>query len=99
MYGLGLVGIVAVSVGISRLKPAAPPVERGTLWFDTVKRGPMVREVNAPGTLVIEDVRNVTALTSGRVEALPVKPGINVTPQTVLVVMDNPDVRLQLLQN
>ena len=51
---LGLIGIVAVSVGISRLKPAAPPVEKGTLWFDTVKRGEMKREVNAPGTLPLK---------------------------------------------
>ena len=50
-YGAGLVAIVAVSIGISKLKPAAPPVERGTLWIDTVKRGSMTRDVNAPGTL------------------------------------------------
>ena len=76
---LGLIGIVAVSVGISRLKPAAPPVEKGTLWFDTVKRGEMKREVNAPGTLEAMYVRNVTALTSGRVEDLPIRPGVPVT--------------------
>jgi multidrug efflux pump subunit AcrA (membrane-fusion protein) len=68
---VGLLAVVAVSVAISRLQPAAPPVERGTLWIDTVKRGPMTRDVNAPGTLEPEYVRNVTALTSGRVELLP----------------------------
>ena len=88
---LGLVAIVTVSVAVSRLKPAAPPVERGTLWFDTVKRGEMKREVNAPGTLEAMYVRNVTALTSGRVEDLPVRPGIQVTPATVLVVLSSPD--------
>ena len=87
---LGLVAIVAVSIGISRLKPAAPPVEKGTLWFDTVKRGPMTRDVNAPGTLEPEYVRNITALTSGRVEDLPVKPGMMVTTNTVLVVAQQP---------
>ncbi len=96
--GLGLIAIVSVSVAINRLKPAAPPVERGTLWFDTVKRGEMKREVNAPGTLVNEDVRNVTALISGRVEALPVKPGIPVTTSTVLVVMSSPDEEIKALQ-
>jgi HlyD family secretion protein len=96
---LGLIGIVAVSIGISRLKPAAPPVDRGTLWFDTVKRGEMKREVNAPGTLEPEYVRNITALTSGRVEDLPVRPGVPVTTSTVLVVMSNPDEEIKQLQN
>src|SRR5262245_26855268 len=96
---LGLVAIVAVSIGISRLKPAAPPVERGTLWFDTVKRGEMKREVNAPGTLQPEYVRNITALTSGRIEELPVKPGVPVTAATLLVVMSSPDEEIKQLTN
>jgi HlyD family secretion protein len=96
---LGIVAIAAVTVGISRLRPAAPPVERGTLWIDTVKRGAMTRDVNAPGTLEPEYVRNVVALTNGRVEELPVQPGINVTSQTLLVVLDNPDLRLTLLND
>ena len=96
---IGLIGIVAVSVGISRLKPAAPPVEKGTLWFDTVKRGDMSRDVNAPGTLEAMYVRNVTALTSGRVEELPIRPGVPVTASTVLVVMSNPDEEIKQLQN
>ncbi|MGH7623628.1 MAG: RND transporter, partial [Gemmatimonadaceae bacterium] len=94
----GLIAVVAVSVGISRLKPAAPPVERGTLWIDTVKRGMMTRDVNAPGTLEPENPRNITALTNGRVESLPIRPGAMVTPASVLVVLDNPDERVQLLQ-
>src|SRR5512146_1232385 len=97
-YGAGLVAIVAVSIGISRLKPSAPPVERGTLWIDTVKRGMMTRDVNAPGTLEPEYVRNITALTSGRVEELPVRPGINVTTNTLLVVMSSPDEQIKELQ-
>ncbi len=96
---LGLVGIVTVSVAVSRLKPAAPPVEKGTLWFDTVKRGPMTRDVNAPGTLEAMYVRNVTALTSGRVEDLPIRPGVPVTPATVLVVLSSPDEDIKELQN
>jgi HlyD family secretion protein len=98
-YGAGLVAIVAVSIGISKLKPAAPPVERGTLWIDTVKQGSMTRDVNAPGTLTPDNPRNITALTSGRVEELPVKPGINVTTSTVLVVMSNPDENIKQLTN
>jgi len=95
----GLIGIVAVSVGIARLKPAAPPVEKGTLWFDTVKRGDMSRDVNAPGTLEPENPLNITALTSGRVEELPLRPGANVTPSNVLVVMSNPDEDIKKLQD
>jgi len=96
--GVGLIGIVAVSIGISRLQPAAPPVERGTLWFDTVKRGPMTRDVNAPGTLEPEYVRNITALTSGRVDSLPVRPGVPVTTGTVLVMLNSPDEEIKGLQ-
>ena len=98
-FAVGAVGIIAISAFISRLKPAAPPVERGTLWIDTVKRGQMTRDVNAPGTLEPEYVRNITALTSGRVEALPIRPGVPVTTNTVLVVMSNPDEEIKQLQN
>ncbi len=99
VYGAGLAAIVVVSVAVSKLKPAAPPVERGTLWIDTVKQGSMTRDVNAPGNLVPDNPRNITALTSGRVEVLPVRPGINVTTSTVLVVMSNPDEDIKQLQN
>jgi multidrug efflux pump subunit AcrA (membrane-fusion protein) len=97
--GAGVVAVVVLSAFISKLKPAAPPVERGTLWFDTVKRGEMRREVSAPGTLQPEYVRNITALTSGRIEQLPVKPGEAVTPSTVLVVMSSPDEQIRELTN
>jgi HlyD family secretion protein len=97
-YGAGVALIVAVSAFVSRLKPAAPPVERGTLWIDTVKRGPMTRDVNAPGTLEPEYVRNVTALTSGRIEGLPLKPGVNVKAGELLVAMSNPDEEIKQLQ-
>jgi multidrug resistance efflux pump len=98
-YGAGVVAIVVVSAFVSKLKPAAPPVERGTLWIDTVKRGPMTRDVNAPGTLEPEYVRNITALTSGRVEALPLRPGVPVNAGTILVAMSNPDEEIKQLQN
>lgn len=98
-YGAGLAAIVFVSVAVSRLKPAAPPVERGTLWIDTVKRGPMTRDVNAPGTLEPEYVRNVTALTNGRVEGLPLKPGVNVKAGELLVAMSNPDEEIKELSD
>jgi multidrug efflux pump subunit AcrA (membrane-fusion protein) len=65
--GVAIVGVLVISAFISRLKPAAPPVERATLWIDTVKKGEMVRSVNAPGTLEPEHVRIIVAITSGRV--------------------------------
>lgn len=97
-WGSGILAIVLVSLGISRLKPAAPSVERATLWVDSVKRGELLREVRAPGTLVPERIRIIAAVTAGRVEQLPVRPGVTVTPATLLVEMSNTEVELQALQ-
>ena len=98
LWSVGLLGIVAVSVGISRLKPAAPTVERGTLWFGVAQKGEMVRKVSAPGTLVPMDIQIVSALAGGRIEALPVRPGETVTATTTIIELSNPDVQLTLLQ-
>jgi multidrug resistance efflux pump len=97
-WGSGIVAIVAVSLGISRLKPAAPSVERATLWVDSVKRGELLREVRAAGTLVPEHIRIIAAVTAGRIEALPLRPGVTVQPNTLLIEMSNTDVQLQSLQ-
>lgn len=97
--GIGIVAIVAVSLAVTRLQPAAPTVERGTLWIDTVKHGDMIRSVNAPGTLEPVNIQIVSALTPGRVEQLPVLPGINVTPQTLLVKLVDPDEQNTELQD
>jgi HlyD family secretion protein len=97
-WGAGLVVIVAASIFISGLKPAAPPVERATLWIDTVKKGEMTISVNAPGTLTPEHIRIIVATTSGRVETLPVRPGETVTANTTIVELSNTDVDLQTLQ-
>jgi multidrug resistance efflux pump len=98
LWGAGVVTIVVVSLLISGLKPAAPSVEFATLWADSVKRGELVREVRAGGTLVPEHIRIIAAVTAGRVEALPVRPGVTVTPSTLLVELSNTDVQLQALQ-
>lgn len=98
IWGGALLGVIVVSLGISRLKPAAPPVEKATLWIDSVRRGEMTREVHAPGTLVPEHIRIIAAVTAGRVEALPVRPGVTVTPTTTIVELSNTDVELQSLQ-
>jgi multidrug efflux pump subunit AcrA (membrane-fusion protein) len=98
-WGSGIVAIVLVSLGISRLKPAAPSVDRATLWVDSVRRGELVREVRAPGTLVPEHIRIIAAVTAGRVETLPIRPGVTVTPTTLIVELSNTDVQLQALQS
>ena len=89
--------VVVTTLGLARLRPAAPTVERGTLWIDTVKRGEMLREVRGNGTLVPEDLRVVSALTAGRIDRVLVRPGARVDVGTVLLEMSNPDVQLQSL--
>jgi multidrug resistance efflux pump len=98
MYGVGLASILAVTVALVNLKPAAQTVSRQILIIDEVKKGDMVRDVSAPGTLVPERVRIVTALTAGRVEELPLRPGATLSPGTVIVTLVNPDENLQMLQ-
>jgi HlyD family secretion protein len=98
LWGSGIVAIVAVSMGLSMLKPAAPSVDRATLWVDIVKQGELLREVRAAGTLVPEHIRIIAAVTAGRIEQLPVRPGVTVNPGTLLVEMSNTDVQLQALQ-
>jgi multidrug resistance efflux pump len=92
-----IAGVVAITLALSRLRAAAPAVDRGGLWTDTVKRGPMLREVKGPGTLVPERIRFITADTAGRVERIPLRPGAQVEPGTVLLELSNPDVMLQAL--
>lgn len=85
-----LIVIVLVSVGLSRLKPAAPTVERATVWIEAVRRGSLDREVKGIGVLVPEDIRWIPAVTQGRIERIVVRPGAVVTPDTVLVELSNP---------
>lgn len=92
-----LAALALITGGLSRLRAAAPVVDRSGLWTDTVKRGPMLREVKGPGTLVPERIRLITADTAGRVERIPLRPGAQVEPGTVLLELSNPDVMLQAL--
>lgn len=89
---------VLVTVGVSQLEPAPPAVDRAIAWMDTVERGPMVRQVGGPGTLVPEEIWNIPAVTAGRVEEIYARPGTEVVPGTPLLRLSNPDVQLQLLQ-
>src|ERR1700716_320725 len=90
--------LVIATVGVSRLKPAEPSVERTSLIIDSVRRGDMVREVRGPGTLVPERIRWISAVTSARVERIVAQPGQAVEPNTVLLEMSNPDVQIEALQ-
>ena len=64
----GVIVVGGISLGVNRLKPAAPTVDRAVVWIDTVKRGSMLRQVRGSGTLTPEDIRWIPAQTSGRVE-------------------------------
>jgi HlyD family secretion protein len=98
---LGAVAVIVigvVSVVLAQLKPAAPTVERATVWVDTVKRGPMVRQVRGLGTLVpVDEARRwVPASTQGRVERIVLRPGVQVTPDTVVLELSDPNVQQAL---
>ena len=92
--GVAIVLLVAATLGVSRLKPAAPSVERSTVWTDTVKRGPMLRQVRGLGTLVPsqEAVRQIPAETDATVVRIRLLPGSQVKADTVLLEMSNPQV-------
>ena len=96
--GGGAAALLLLSVVIGSLPTAAPSVDRSTLLIDSVQRGTMVRAVRAPGTLVPERVRFVSALTAGRIERLPIRPGATVTAGSSLLDMSNPDVQLEALE-
>ena len=96
--GIAAGAVVLLSIFLTSLKPAAPAVDRATLWVDSVRRGEMVREVRGPGTLVPEHIRFITALAAGRVDRVLAQPGQHVKPETVLLDLSNPDVQIQALQ-
>ncbi len=85
-----------ITWGLSRLKPAAPSVDRATVWIDTVKRGPMLREVRGLGTLVVEEFIWIPAQFESRVEKMNVLPGSRVHPNDVLMVLSNPQMELDM---
>src|SRR5689334_10569638 len=94
----GIAALLLVTVGLSRLEPAAPTVAKSTVWTDEVKRGPMLREVRGPGSLVPVDIRFVSAPVEGRIERLPLLPGARITPDTILAEMTNPELEQNALE-
>jgi HlyD family secretion protein len=89
---VSVVVLAVITLGVSRLKPAAPSVERSSIWLETVKRGPMLRQVRGLGSLVPipEDVRWIPAETDVRVERILVLPGTPVEPDTVILELSDP---------
>ncbi len=83
--------LIVATIGLSHLKPAVPSVDRSTVWIDTVKRGPMLRQVRGLGTLVPEDIRWIATNTEGRVEKIVVRPGAHVELETVLLELTSPE--------
>jgi HlyD family secretion protein len=83
-----------ITWGLSRLKPAAPSVDRATVWVDAVKRGPMVRDVRGLGTLVVEQFMWIPAAFDSRVEKVNFLPGAKVRPSDVVMVLSNPQMDL-----
>ncbi len=86
----GIAVVLLITAFLAKLEPAAPTVATETLLFDQVKRGPMLRQVRGPGTLVPVEVLLISAPVEGRVERIPALPGVQVTPDTVLLEMSDP---------
>jgi HlyD family secretion protein len=102
---VGIVALAGATIGVTRLKPAAPEVERSTVWTDTVKRGPMLRQVRGLGSLIPsqEFTRQIPAETEATIVRILKLPGSQVKPDTILLEMSNPlveqeavDAKLQL---
>src|SRR5437764_4214048 len=98
VYGtVALVLVGGVTYGLSKLRPAAPSVDRATVWPDEVKRGPMVRDVHGLGTLVPEDIRWIPAQTDSRVERWVLRPGAVVKPDSIIMELSDPTLQRDAL--
>lgn len=96
--GAGALLLIVTTVALAQLEPAAPAVDRDIIFTGTVEHGTMIRQVRGPGTLVPEHVRFISSVTAGRVERRLVMPGEQVTAETVLMELSNPDVQLEALE-
>jgi HlyD family secretion protein len=97
--GCGVLALAVIAFFVTRLKPAAPEVDRATVWTDVVKRGPLLRQVRGPGTLVPREdkIRLIPAETAATVVRLRVLPGAKVTPETVIMDLVDPQLQQELL--
>jgi len=95
--GAVLLAVVSMAgIAVVRLQPAAPPVDRASVWIDVVKRGRMLRDVRGQGTLVSEDLRWIPATTTGRVERIVLRPGTPVGADSVILQLSNPSLDQEL---
>jgi HlyD family secretion protein len=94
---VALVSAAGVTFGVSRLRPAAPSVDKATIWTDEVKRGAMLREVRGLGTLVPEDIRWIPAQTDSRIDRILIHPGATVQPNSVILELSNPELQRDVL--
>src|SRR5215475_10429087 len=92
---MGLAAIGGITYGLAKMKPAAPTLDRSTAVIDTVKRGPMIRDVHGNGTLVPQLTRWIPAPADGRVEKILVQAGVEVSGGTVIVELSNPEMEQQ----
>jgi len=98
VYGtVALLLLGGVTYGLSKLRPAAPSVDRATIWPDEVKRGPMLREVRGLGTLVPEDIRWLPAQTECRVDKIVLRPGAVVKPDSIILELSDPQLQRDAL--
>ena len=94
---IAIISVAGVSLGVTRLRPAAPSVDKATIWTDEVKRGPMLRDVHGLGTLVPEDIRWIPAQTDSRVDRILIHPGAIVQPSSVILELTNPELQRDVL--
>jgi HlyD family secretion protein len=94
---IAIVSVAGVTYGFSRLRPAAPSVDKATIYTDEVKRGPMVREMRGLGTLVPEEIRWIPAQTDSRVDRILMHPGAVVQPASIILELTNPSLQREAL--
>ncbi|MGB2636891.1 MAG: HlyD family efflux transporter periplasmic adaptor subunit [Candidatus Acidiferrum sp.] len=94
---VGAIFLAGVTFGVSRLRPAAPAVDKATIWTDEVKRGPMVRDVRGIGTLVPEDIEWIPAQTDSRVDKIVLHPGAIVKPDSIIIELSDPVLQRETL--
>jgi HlyD family secretion protein len=92
-----LVSITGVTYGVTRLRPAAPAVDKSTIWTDDVKRGPMIRDVRGIGTLVPIEIRWIPARTDSRVDRIVLRPGAMVRPESIILELSDPILQRETL--
>jgi HlyD family secretion protein len=91
--GVALIALVIVTLALSKLKPAAPTVDRSTVWSGTVARGNMLREVRGLGTLVPEDIRWIAAQSNAKVDRIVLRSGATVKPDSIILELSDPQLQ------